>query len=33
LQGILKPELVFYETRAANEKEADALIQWFVDHT
>ncbi len=33
LHSILKPELVFYETSARNEKEADALIQWFVDHT
>jgi len=33
LHGILKPELVFYDTWAKNEKEADALIQWFVNHT
>jgi 5-methyltetrahydrofolate--homocysteine methyltransferase len=33
LHGILKPELVFYDTWANNEKEADALIQWFVNHT
>jgi len=33
LHGILKPELVFYDTWARNEKEADALIQWFIKHS
>lgn len=33
LHGILEPEQVYYETSAKNEREADALIQWFVDHT
>jgi len=33
LHGILKPELVFYQTAAVNEREADAIVKWFVDHT
>ncbi len=33
LHKILKPELVFYDTWARNEKEADELVKWFVDNT
>ena len=33
LHKILKPELVFYDTWARNEKEADELIRWFVNNT
>jgi hypothetical protein len=33
LHGILKPERVFYDTHARNEREADDLVRWFVSHT
>ena len=33
LHGILQPERVFYQTSTKTEREADALIKWFVDHT
>ena len=33
LHGKLQPERVFYQTSTKSEREADALIKWFVDHT
>jgi len=33
LHGILKPERVFYETTAKDEREADELIRWSAQHT
>lgn len=33
LHKVLKPEFVFYDTGARNEKEADELIKWFVNNT
>ncbi len=33
LHGILKPEGVFYQTFANNEREADELVEWFVRNT